>query len=307
MKSVIVTGAASMIGRAVISEALARGMKAVAVVRSASPRNKNLDGLRTSENLEIIERNIDDYKNLTFKDKYDAFLHLAWHNTNVAVRDDVYSQIDNITYTMDAFHAAKRAGCESFTLAGSQAEYGLTADKLSSNTPCNPESGYGIAKYAAGKMSHLLSAQLGIRFCHARILSVYGEYMPENSLIMYVIKTMLEGNSPSLTKCEQMWDYIYVKDAAKALLAIAENGKNKKAYPVGSGLALPLKGYIETIRDIINLELEPGFGEREYYPHQPMYLCADITDLRNDTGFEPKFSFDEGVRETIKWYTANRR
>jgi len=306
MESLIVTGAASMIGCAAVSEALAKGMRVAAVVRKNSPRNKILSELYNHKNLKFIECDIREYKNLCFETKYDAFLHLAWQNTGVAVRDDVYSQIDNITYAADAVHAAERAGCFVFADAGSQAEYGLITGKLGSDTACNPVSGYGTAKYAAGKLCRLLAAQLGIRSCHVRILSVYGEHMADSTLIIYVIKTLLAGDVPSLTKCEQIWDYMYIKDAARALLAIAESGADGKVYPIGSGHAAPLKEYIETVRDIIEPESALGFGEREYYPHQPMYLCADITPLKNDTGFEPEYSFDEGIRRTIQWYINNR-
>jgi len=41
------------------------------------------------------------------------------------------------------------------------------------------------------------------------------------------------------------------------------------------------------------------FSKKEYYPHQPMYLCADISELTNDTGWKPEVSFEEGVKRTL--------
>jgi nucleoside-diphosphate-sugar epimerase len=52
---------------------------------------------------------------------------------------------------------------------------------------------------------------------------------------------------------------------------------------------------------MIDAQLELGFGEKEYYPHQPMYLCADIGELRQDTGFAPSVGFAEGIQRTIDW------
>lgn len=296
MNNIIVTGATSMIGASVIAEALAQGKYVAAVIRKNSLQIGNLSAFCEHPNLKIYESEIKDYQNLTFDKSYDAFLHLAWQSTNVSLRDDAYPQIDNISFTIDALHAAHRAGCNVFLSAGSQAEYGPTSEKLCAATPCNPESGYGIAKYAAGKMAHLEGTKLGMRACHTRILSTYGVGMSEKTIIGYLIKALSEGQRPSLTKCEQMWDYMYVSDTARALLKVAESGVHGKVYPIGSGIAKPLREYVETIRDIINPELELGFGEVEYYPHQPMHLCADINELKKDTGFEAIVGFEEGIR-----------
>ena len=291
-----------MIGTAIVAEALSQNKKVTAIVRENSLRMNNLSSLKDNENVEIIECNINDYRYLNFNMKSDAFLHLAWQSTGASVRDDVYTHIDNVRYTLDAVQLAQRAGCAIFVCAGSQAEYGLVSTTLSGDTACDPESGYGIAKYAAGKMARLAASQLGMRYCHARILSTYGEGMDDNTLIAYLIKTLLAGEKPLLTKCEQMWDFMYVRDTARALLAIAENGIDGKTYPIGSGIAKPLREYVETIRDVVDPTMELGFGEKDYYPHQPMYLCADIGGLQADTGFKPLVSFEEGISKTAEWF-----
>lgn len=73
------------------------------------------------------------------------------------------------------------------------------------------------------------------------------------------------------------------------------------AYPLGSGKARPLKEYFECIKNYINPSLKLGFGEKPYVLNQVMLLCADNTVLKNDTGFEPEYTFEEGIRETIEW------
>lgn len=60
--------------------------------------------------------------------------------------------------------------------------------------------------------------------------------------------------------------------------------------------------YVKVLRDSISTELPLGFGEIAYAPKQVMHLCADISDLTNDTGFIPQYSFEEGIKETIEWY-----
>ena len=117
---------------------------------------------------------------------------------------------------------------------------------------------------------------------------------------MYLIRELKLGNSPELTECGQIWDYLYSKDAARALFMIAERGIDGKTYPLGSGDCRKLREYVETVRDIVAPDIGLQFGKKSYYPHQPMVLCADIDELRRDTGFVPAFRFEEGIRETIQ-------
>jgi nucleoside-diphosphate-sugar epimerase len=301
MNDIIVTGATSIIGVATVAEALTQGNNVAAVVRENSPRMDVLQDFLGHQGFEIIKCDMQNYRNLNLTGTYDAFLHLAWQNTFVSLQNDVYKQADNILCTLDAIHAAHRVGCSVFVIAGSQAEYGRISEKMRGDTACNPESGYGIAKYAAGRLARLTASQLGMRCCHTRILSTYGEGMDDNTLIVYLIKTLLAGEKPLLTKCEQIWDFLHVRDVARAILAVSEKGLDGKTYPIGSGDARPLREYVEMIRDIIDPSIALGFGEKEYYPHQPMILCADIDELRADTGFNPGINFMDGINMTIEW------
>lgn len=186
-----------------------------------------------------------------------------------------------------------------FIGAGSQAEYGVQSVDLTPELPVKPESGYGIAKYATGKLSAMLCKSLGMRQNWVRNLSVYGPNDGENTLISYVIRELKAGRSPELTKCEQIWDYLYADDAGDAILAIAEKGVDGKAYPLGSGKGRRLSDYIEDIRQAINPSIEVKFGAKEYYSHQPMYLVADLKKLSADTGWSLSWSFGEGIRMLI--------
>ena len=192
-------------------------------------------------------------------------------------------------------------GCKKFIGAGSQAEYGRYEGKLNADVPAFPENGYGIAKLCAGQMSRIRCRQLGIQHIWTRVLSVYGPYDGENTMVISMIRRMLQGERPICTKGEQIWDYIYSRDAAKAFYLLGESGQDGKVYCIGSGQGIPLKEYISTIRKQIDESLEIGFGEVPYSDKQVMYLCADIRELQKDTGFGPEYSFEEGIRETIEW------
>lgn len=293
---VAITGPTGSVGSDLIRCALARGDEIIAIVRPGSER---LDNLPKSEHLIVLECDISNYSSLRNKAHCDVFYHLAWAKTFGTDRDDVHTQVDNIQYCIDAVDLAESWGASIFVGTGSQAEYGCTQVPLNESIPVNPTSGYGIAKFAAGKLCKLYCTQKKIRFNWARILSVYGRCDADHTLIRYLINTLLREEIPDLTDCEQIWDYVYSEDCAKALLAIGDKGVDGRTYCIGSGNPKPLKKYVEILRDAINPNLNLNFGAKPYYPHQAMFLCADISDLTADTGFVPEYPFEKGIRKMI--------
>ena len=65
--------------------------------------------------------------------------------------------------------------------------------------------------------------------------------------------------------------------------------------------AKPLREYIYQIRDAAAPDATPGIGKKAYGTQPVMHLCADISSLKNDTGFEPAYEFSSGIREMIRW------
>lgn len=300
---IVITGSTGMIGLALIN-LLKDKHDIIAVVR---PGSKKVNNIQKHPNVHIIECDIANLLKLSEKIVHaDLFFHLAWAGTlGIDARNDVYSQVDNIKYTLDAVKLAKNIGCTSFVGAGSQAEFGIKNKILTSKTPINPQTGYGIAKYAAGNLSRLLANNLGIKHCWTRILSVYGPG-DRNTLIGSLIDSLLNNKPFNTTEGNQIWDYIYSSDCAEALYEIAINGKNNETYIIGSGDGKPLKEYIKTVRDIVNPEFNIGFGKRDYNPDQVMYLVADISKLEQDTNFKVKTSFEEGIKKTVHWFKTSK-
>ena len=300
MKKIVVNGAGSMLGLNLIEYAIKQNVEVIAIVRENSSKIRLLP---KSKLVNVVECNLENICKLELKnDNYDAFYHFAWAGTTGEDRNNMQLQTANIKYTIDAIEFANRIGCKRFIGAGSQAEYGRVEGKITPKTSVNPENGYGIAKLASGLMGKILSEKLGIEFIWTRILSVYGKYNNENTMIMASIKNMLDGKEMKYTKAEQMWDYLYAEDAAKALYLIGKKGKAGSVYCIGSGKAKPLYEYITEMKNQINPSLELKFGEIEYSKNQVMNLVADITSLTEDTGFMPEISFEEGIKRTINWY-----
>lgn len=306
MKKVIVTGPTGVIGTALVRELMEKDMEITAVCRHGSQRLCNLP---VSNSVKVVECDLKDMSMLPMilKNDYDIFYHFAWAGTFGDSRNDMRIQLNNIQYTLDAVEAAYRLGCSRFIGAGSQAEYGPQERMISSGTPAFPENGYGIAKLCAGQMSRLRCEQLGMEHIWGRVLSVYGPYDGENTMIMMLIRNLLAGCKPSCTKGEQIWDYLYSKDASHAFYLLGERGVPGKIYCIGSGNGRPLEVYINMIKDAIDSRLEIGLGDIPYKDGQVMYLCADISELSEDTGFQPAYTFEYGIAETIRWYKRKER
>ncbi len=307
IKTAVITGATGMIGTALAQLLSTEGITVAACVRPGSEkaaRLLDLDKLYTIDmDLEELGKEEAFDKIFHMVGKVDAFFHLGWAGTFGEARDDMFLQNQNIRCVLDASKLAKRLGCQVFVGAGSQAEYGRVTDgvSLSTDTPTFPENGYGIAKLAAGQMSRILCRELGICHIWMRILSIYGPWDTEKTMVMSAVDTWIRGGKPAFSKGEQLWDYLYVKDAARALYLAAVLGKDGSIYPLGSGQVRKLKSYIKQIRDAVEPSAELGLGEIPYRPGQVMYLCADISELTKDTGFRPDYTFEEGIKETVAW------
>lgn len=305
---VIITGPTGAIGMALIKKYLEANAQITAICHKGSARIKQIP---ICENVKVIEADLSDLKNLCKADiglkkeeKADIFYHFAWAGTTGQARNNMPLQIENIQYTIDAVQLASRLGCHTFIGAGSQAEYGRVEGMLTADTPVFPENGYGMAKLCAGQMSRQQCETLGIRHVWTRILSVYGPYDGAGAMVTSTITKLLRGERAGFTPGEQMWDYLYSEDAAQAMYLLGQRGQHGKTYVLGSGQVRRLKEYILQIEEAVKECCENvgtlGFGDMPYCEKQVMYLGADITQLREDTGYEPMISFEDGIRRTVK-------
>ena len=300
MRSAVISGATGAIGRALALALCENGVQTLALVRPKA----RIENLPTHPLLTLKFCALAELKSLTPErgQKFDVFYHLAWAGTAGEGRDDVALQIANINYTADALLAAARLGCHRFIGIGSQAEYGRTSKILTPETPAFPETAYGAAKLASGHLTRLMAKKIGLTHAWVRVLSVYGPADRAESLVSTAIREMQAGISPRLTAATQIWDFLYAKDAAKALLLLGLQAKAGKTYVLGSGNARPLREYIEEIRDAVAPNLSLQFGDIPFKEGQVMHLAADISDLTRDTGWLPQISFSDGVRETALWW-----
>lgn len=297
----IITGPTGMIGMALINKCIQEQIQVLAVCHRGSAGVRHIP---QSSYVKVMEADLSEISQLSrfIDEKYDVFYHLAWVGTTGKARNDMYLQSENIKFTLDAVELASQLGCKVFIGAGSQAEYGRYEGRLTPDTPVFPENGYGMAKLCAGQMSRIRCREFGIRHIWVRILSVYGPY-GKADMISQTLWKMMAGEKAEFTLGEQVWDYLYSWDAARALLLLAEKGKAGKIYVLGSGETRKLKNYIEIIAEEVftftGKKPELGFGVVPYGENQVMYLGADIEELSRDTGFVPEMTFRDGIRKIV--------
>jgi len=307
IKRAAITGATGMIGMALISLLLEENIEILALVRKDSAKINNLpeDKKLNIIELDFLEEDSIDREKINEDLKCDVFFHLGWAATIGNGRNDIDLQMKNIKGTINAVKIAKSLGCHTFLGSGSQAEYGIATEKLSAKTNTNPITGYGAAKLSAGIMSRTYAKSLEMKHIWCRILSIYGPYDNEQTMMMSAIKAFVNNEEIKFTKGEQIWDYLYVKDCARAIFLSAKKGIDGKIYLVGSGKTRKLKEYIEKIHLISDTKVQSGIGLRPYPNNQVMYLQADIEELSKDTGFVPEVEFEAGIKQTIDWYKSN--
>ena len=288
-----ITGATSMLGVATIKNCISKNISVLAFVRKGSSK---IERLPSSPLIKIVECDLAQMKDFDVdKLSADVFIHFGWAFTDKTGRNDVSKQLANVQYTIDAVHLAKRLGCRKFVGAGSQAEYGTPNTILKEDTPVNPVVPYGVAKYAAGRLSAMECKKEGLEYNWVRILSVYGPDDNDGTLIKQLIKNAKNNSPMGLSGCEQIWDYLYEDDAGSAFVAVAEKGVNGKVYPLGSGAGRHLKEYVQDVISVVNPDYKPEYGKFPYSPTQPMSLVADVSELKQDTGWKAETSFLKGI------------
>lgn len=306
MKRVLVTGGTGVTGVALVRYLLQQNIEVVALLRCGSFRERYLP---KEKKLHIVYCNMENYLNIVDTLKVympiDAFFHLAWDGSTIAnkieSRDNMPLQTMNIVYTLNAVELCHQIGCPCFVMTGSQAEFGKTDIILNEESISAPVNGYGCAKLCAETMTRIMCNNYGIKHVFARLFSVYGPYDGTSSLVYTSVLKLLAGECPKYTKAEQKWDFLYSFDVAKALVLLAEKGKDGEMYCVANGVSKPLQEYIKIIHKVCNPNIVPEFGEVPYGKNQVMFLGADISKLKSDTGFEPEYSFEQGIENIRDW------
>ncbi len=139
---------------------------------------------------------------------------------------------------------------------------------------------------------------------------MYGAFDNDAKFTSHIINTCLE-NTPELklTDGEQQRDFIHVDDVVSAfsvlLETVSSEGHIDRDYDLGSGEATPIREFVEMVHRLTGSQTKLRFGALPYRDHEIMHSVANVEVLKK-LGWSPKYSLEQGLRQTISWYTHNR-
>lgn len=302
MNKVIVTGGTGFIGFRLIKELLEHSIEVIALVRDSSDLIQ-FKSLARKEHLRIIQYFSSEFQALNETEEIDVFYHLAWAGVTSAQKNDIQIQLENINFSIKMLEYAKRIGVKRFIGTGTVAEYAFSEKVIEANcVRQTPNDIYAAAKTSTYYILGTYARMLEIPFNWVVLSSTFGEGRRNDNIITYTIIMLLHGEKPQYGELTQMWDFIYVGEAVRALCLIGEKGHFEKTYGIGSGDYRQLKDFIFEIRDIINPDLELGIGMLPSLSGRALSSCVNIYELVKDTGFKPMVTFEEGIRRTIPSY-----
>lgn len=298
-RKIVITGADGFIGSH-LSKYLAREEDEVYAI--VIPKSPIKDRITNVAGIHIIEGDMNSYETLVehLPKNPDAFIHFAWAGVAPEDRKSIEVQKSNLDLTMNAIKLAATIESAKFVFPGSTFEYIYSEKIINRYTTPSPQDAYGATKVAARYYSSMLCNQLNVPFVYAVISGIYAADRIDNNVINYSITKLLYREKPSVTKLEQLWDYVHIDDVIHALDLIIDSGKNGGFYVIGHGDNMPLANYIYLIRDLINPELPLGIGDVPYTSDKMPMSCVDLTEIHEDTGFVPQISFEKGIVDVIE-------
>ena len=294
----VVTGATSFLGRELVSRLMQDGHEVVAVCR---PQSSALADIPLG--VEVVLADMSDYGEL-YRDvpEADVWVNLAWEGTGHDGRNQEEVQQANVIHTIAAMFGADKMGCRLFVEAGSQAEYGTVLTPISEQTPCNPFSAYGKAKLETFQRLAELSAQLGIKYLHLRIFSLYGETDHPWTLVMSSLDKMLRNEAIDLSPCTQQWNFLYVKDATRQMVTLCDYALSRQdfrseVFNIASDDSRPLKEFVERMKELAGSKSPLNYGA--ITPQNVVSLLPDMTKTRNVVGTLSEYSFDNVITSIL--------
>lgn len=323
----LVTGGAGFIGSAVVRLAVARGHEVVnldALTYAANPANVASvanSGLYSFERADIRDRAALD--RVFEAHKPDAVMHLAAESHVDRSIDGPADFIEtNITGTFNLLEAArahwlrqgKPDGFRFHHISTDEVFGSLGASgQFTETTPYDPRSPYSASKAASDHLVRAWHETYGLPVVLTNCSNNYGPYHFPEKLIPVVILNALHGRPiPVYGAGENVRDWLFVEDHADALLLVVRKGAVGRSYNIGGENERRNIDLVHTICALMD-EMKPKAAGR--YADQITFVAdrpghdaryaIDPTRIREELGWRPSFTVEEGLRRTVRWYLDN--
>ena len=323
---ILITGGMGFIGSAVVRLAVARGHEVInldAMTYAACKENVAqvaMSNLYSFEVADIRDRTRLDMVFATHRP--DAVMHLAAEShvdRSIDGPDDFVQT--NITGTFNMLEAARaywqgagRPDGFRFHHISTDEVFGSlgAVGKFTEDTPYDPRSPYSASKAASDHLVRAWGETYGLPVVLTNCSNNYGPYHFPEKLIPVVILNALAGKPiPVYGQGKNVRDWLYVEDHADALLLVLQKGALGRSYNIGGENEAQNIEIVQKICALLD-EMTPAGAPHArlitYVADRPghdLRYAIDPSRIRNELGWRPSVTLDEGLRRTVRWYLDN--
>ncbi len=319
-KKILVTGGAGFIGSNLCEVLIEKGNEVVCLDNLITGKKDNIKKLINNTNFTFIEgdiRNLQDCLNAT--EGADYVLHqAALGSVPRSIKDPITTNNINVNGFLNMLIASRDCKVKRFIYAGSSSTYGDSESlpKFEDDIGC-PLSPYAITKYVNELYANIFSKTYGLETIGLRYFNVFGRKQDPNGVYAAVIpkfvKQLMNAEPPVINgDGNYSRDFTYIDNVIQAnLLSIVTKNPNaiNNVYNIACGnrntlndLVKFLKQYLSEYKsDIKNIKVIHGPKRPGDIPHSQ----ASISKAKRLLNYEPEFSFQNGLKEAVKWYYDN--
>ena len=306
----VVTGGAGFVGSHLSRGLLRSGRKVRIIDNFSTGRDENVTDLREQfpDQVEIMKQDIRNLEVLRgLLQGVDTVYHQgAVPSVQESIRDPLETTSSNIEGTVKVLVAGRDAQVRKVVFAASSSVYGDTATlPENEQMELNPISPYAVSKYAGELYCENFSRLYNLPTLALRYFNVFGPHQDPRSeyaaVIPRFVYRMLAGQRPIIYgDGEQSRDFTFVENVVSANLLAARALATGVTLNIGCGERFTLNQLAAELNKILGTGLEPIYESAR--PGDPRHSLADIRLAKETIGFEPKISFREGLRRTVKWF-----
>lgn len=312
-KVVLVTGSGGFIGSHLTERLVQEGAVVRAFVRYTSRNDEGFIKLFSSDVRQRVEIIYGDVRELkTVRDAVrdvQVVFHLA------ALVGVPYSYLHpqevidtNIIGTSNVLLSAKDEGTVERVVLTSTSEVYGTAQyvPIDEKHPLQPQSPYAATKIAADALGISFHRSFGLPVAVIRPFNAYGPRQSARAVIPTIITQALTQKEIRLGALTPTRDFTFVLDTVEGFIKMAESSKSiGEVINIGSGREISIGDLARKIVSLIGRDVKIERDETRLRPSSSEVdrLCADNSKAKELLGWEPKFSFEEGLRKTIDWVT----
>jgi dTDP-glucose 4,6-dehydratase len=274
----------------------------------------NLENLRTIEghpNYRFVKADIADRAAMEplFREGLDAVLNFAAesHVDRSIMQPDLFVRT-NVLGTQTLLDLAKQYKVGKFVQISTDEVYGTLGDTglFTEETPLAPNSPYSASKAGADLLVRAYHETYGLNVNITRCSNNYGPYQFPEKLIPLMIRNALEDKPlPVYGDGLHVRDWLYVEDHCSAVDLVLHKGVSGEVYNIGGNNE---RTNIEVVKTIL-AELGKPESLIRFVKDRPGHdrrYGIDATKIRRELGWKPKYSYETGIQETIRWYLVNQ-